>query len=35
MITGATISSRAVIAIINHQLERLGPMLDAYLQEAG
>jgi electron transport complex protein RnfG len=35
MITGATISSRAVIGIINHQLERLGPMLDAYLQEAG
>ncbi len=34
MITGATISSRAVIAIINHQLERLGPMLDAYLREA-
>ncbi len=35
MITGATISSRAVIGIINDQLERLGPMLDAYLQEAG
>ena len=34
MITGATISSRAVINIINHQLERLGPMLNAYLQEA-
>lgn len=34
MITGATISSRAVIAIINHQLERLGPMLDAYMREA-
>ena len=34
MITGATISSRTVIAIINHQLERLGPMLDAYLREA-
>ncbi len=33
MITGATISSRAVIAIINHQIERLGPMLEAYLQE--
>lgn len=31
MITGATISSRAVIAIINHRLERLGPMIDAYL----
>jgi electron transport complex protein RnfG len=35
MITGATISSRTVIAIINNQLERLGPMLDAYLREAG
>jgi electron transport complex protein RnfG len=34
MITGATISSRTVIAIINNQLERLGPMLDAYLREA-
>jgi len=34
MITGATISSRAVIGIINHQLERLGPMVDAYLREA-
>jgi electron transport complex protein RnfG len=33
MITGATISSRTVIAIINHQLERLGPMLEAYLEE--
>ncbi len=32
MITGATISSRAVIAIINHRLERLGPMLEAYLE---
>lgn len=30
MITGATISSRAVIAIINHQLEAMGPMLDSY-----
>jgi H+/Na+-translocating ferredoxin:NAD+ oxidoreductase subunit G len=30
MITGATISSRAVIAIINHQLEALGPVLDSY-----
>jgi len=34
MITGATISSRAVIAIINHRLERLGPMLEAYLEGA-
>ncbi len=34
MITGATISSRTVIGIMNHQLERLGPMLQAYLEEA-
>jgi electron transport complex protein RnfG len=34
MITGATISSRAVIGIINHRLERLGPMLESYLQGA-
>ncbi len=30
MITGATISSRAVIRIINNALERLDPMIDAY-----
>ena len=30
MITGATISSRAVIRIINHRLERLEPLLDGY-----
>lgn len=30
MITGATISSRAVIRIINTALERFGPMIDAY-----
>lgn len=30
MITGATISSRTVIAIINDQLARIGPALDAY-----
>ena len=30
MITGVTISSRAVIRIINNSLERLGPMIDAY-----
>jgi electron transport complex protein RnfG len=30
MITGATISSRAVIRIINNALARLGPMLEAY-----
>jgi electron transport complex protein RnfG len=33
MITGATISSRTVIRIINRRLERLGPMLEAYLEE--
>ncbi len=33
-ITGATISSRTVIDIINHQIERLDPLLDAYLREA-
>jgi electron transport complex protein RnfG len=31
MITGATISSRAVIAIINHRLERLDPLLRSYV----
>lgn len=31
MITGATISSRAVIAIINHRLERLDPVLRSYV----
>jgi electron transport complex protein RnfG len=30
MITGATISSRTVIGIINHRLEQLGPILEAY-----
>ena len=35
MITGATISSRVVIRIINNQIERLGPLMDAYLQQAG
>jgi electron transport complex protein RnfG len=33
MITGATISSRTIIDIINHRLELLGPMLEAYLEE--
>jgi electron transport complex protein RnfG len=33
MITGATISSRAVIAIINHRIEALGSLLDAYYSE--
>jgi electron transport complex protein RnfG len=31
MITGATISSRAVISIINHRLERLDPLLRSYV----
>ncbi len=30
MITGATISSRTVIKIINNALQRMGPMLDSY-----
>lgn len=30
MITGATISSRTVIRIINNAVERLGPLMDAY-----
>ena len=30
MITGATISSRAVIRIINNAIERLDPMIEAY-----
>ncbi len=34
MITGATISSRTVIQIINHRLEALGPMLEGHLEEA-
>lgn len=33
LITGATISSRAVIRIINDQVERLGPILEAYREE--
>jgi electron transport complex protein RnfG len=32
-ITGATISSRTVIAIINDRLEVLGPLLDAYVAQ--
>jgi len=32
-ITGATISSKAVIRIINGALERLGPLVDAYTPE--
>jgi electron transport complex protein RnfG len=34
MITGATISSRAVIRIINLALERYGPVIDAYRAQA-
>jgi electron transport complex protein RnfG len=34
MITGATISSRVVIRIINNQIERLGPLMDAYMRQA-
>ena len=33
MITGATISSRAVIQIINHRIEAVSPVIEAYLQE--
>ena len=33
MITGATISSKAVIRIINTTLQRLGPLVDAYPRE--
>jgi electron transport complex protein RnfG len=35
MITGATISSRAVIAIINHRIEALGDLLAAYEPTGG
>ena len=34
MITGATISSRTVIAIINNRLEQLRPILETYAEEA-
>ena len=34
MITGATISSRTVIAIINRRLESLEPMIDVYVEES-
>lgn len=33
MITGATISSRTVIEIINKRMESIGPMIDAYTAE--
>lgn len=35
MITGATISSRTVIKIINDALGRLGPLIEAYREENG
>ncbi len=35
MITGATISSRTVIAAINLSLERLAPLMEAYLADGG
>ncbi len=35
MITGATISSRAVIAIVNKRVEALTPALEAYLKQGG
>ena len=35
MISGATISSRAVITIINRRLEALAPALKAYMQRQG
>jgi len=34
MITGATISSRAVIQIINQAIARWQPLMDAYHEEA-
>ncbi|MFL5386442.1 MAG: FMN-binding protein [Longimicrobiaceae bacterium] len=33
MITGATISSRTVIGIINHRVERVAPLLEAWTRE--
>jgi electron transport complex protein RnfG len=34
LITGATISSRTVIGIINHRVEKVAPMLEAFTREA-
>ena len=34
MITGATISSRAVIGVINHRLKQLRPLIEQY-EKAG
>lgn len=33
MITGATISSRTVVGIVNHRIEAVGPVLDRHLRE--
>lgn len=35
MITGATISSRTVIDIINRRMEVIGPLIDAYVGQGG
>ena len=35
MITGVTISSRAIVRIINNSLERLGPLMEAYVDGGG
>ncbi|HUE96610.1 MAG TPA: FMN-binding protein [Longimicrobiaceae bacterium] len=35
MVTGATISSRTVIAIINHRIEALHPLLEAHVRSVG
>jgi electron transport complex protein RnfG len=35
MITGVTISSRAIVRIINNSLERLGPMMEVYVGGGG
>lgn len=35
LITGATISSRAVVEIINHRIEAVKPLLEGYLREGG
>jgi electron transport complex protein RnfG len=34
LITGATISSRTVVGIINHRIEAVGPLLERYTTEA-
>lgn len=35
MITGATISSRTVVAIVNHRIEAVKPLIERYLKEGG